>query len=299
MSFKILTIDGGGVRGIFPAHILASLAKQLGPLWKVFDLVAGTSTGAIIAGCVATEFDLSRLCELYETKASLIFSRRAANFRGIVRSAYSSKFLKDMLTDVFGSFSFEAAKTRLLIAATDVSNGNVFVMKSPYLASFVRDRDIRLVDGILASCAAPGYFDPVRVKEYLLADGGLWGNNPSLIAYTEAIGKLGIKNTDVRILSIGTGSGHRYYDVGSAEQTAWGLGLGWKGTKLVDTIFNLQATASTNMTKLLLGEQYLRISFDETGHIPLDDPKQIPRLKVKAAEIFTYQLEAIKGFLSS
>jgi patatin-like phospholipase/acyl hydrolase len=77
----------------------------------------------------------------------------------------------------------------------------------------VRDREITVVDAVMASAAAPTFFDPVRVHEYLLADGGIWANNPSLVAYTEAVGKLGQNPDDVRVLSIGTGTGNQPYDV--------------------------------------------------------------------------------------
>ena len=300
MRFRILAIDGGGVSGVFPAHILHKLSLQVGPLWKRFDLVAGTSTGAIVAGAVATDFDLAKLCELYEEKAAEIFSPRRLTCRGVLRSMYDSRLLRQLLAEAFGEMTFEDAQTRLMAVATDVSNGSVFVMKSPYLASFVRDKDIRLVDGILASCAAPGYFDPVRVKEYLLADGGLWGANPSLIAYTEAVGKLGIDPAEVRVLSIGTGTGHTYYDMSSAASLWWGLGTGWKGLRLVNTIFNLQAGSATNMAQLLLGPQrYCRVSFAATGVMSLDDPQQIPNLRAKADEKFTYQAQTLKEFLKS
>ena len=294
MVFRILTIDGGGVRGIYPAHILASLTKVLGPLSAVFDLVAGTSTGSIIAGAVATGADLEHVTNLYESHAAQIFSPRLGNLRGVVRSAYSSEPLRALLRSVFANATFADVKTRLMVIASDVSNGSVFVMKSPYLASFVRDADITLVDGICASCAAPTYFDPVRVKEYLLADGGLWANNPSLVAYTEAVGKLHIPTADVRILSIGTGSGHQYYDVASAH--GWGLATGW-GRRLIDTIFNLQSVASSNMATLLLEDNYLRISFAETGALPLDDPGAMPHLKANAADAFTHNVAQIKAFL--
>jgi patatin-like phospholipase/acyl hydrolase len=297
MPFRILAIDGGGVRGIFPAHILAALSKQIGKLSGKFDLIAGTSTGAIIAAAVAIDFDLHQLCSLYESKAPEIFTRRLAA-RGVLRSQFSSTALKKLLSEAFGDRTFGTVKGRLLVAATDVSNGNVFVMKSSYLPSFVRDGDIRLRDGVLASCAAPTYFDPVRIKEYLLADGGLWGNNPSLIAYTEAVGKLGIPPADVRILSLGTGTGHRYYDPG-ATSGAWGYGTGWRGLQLFDTIFNIQSHSASNMAQLLLGERYLRISFDETGPLSMSDTNQVPHLRARAAEAVTYKTETIKQFVTT
>jgi patatin-like phospholipase/acyl hydrolase len=298
MSFRILAIDGGGARGVFPAHILASMTKQLGPLHETFDLVVGTSTGSILAGAVAIGANMDRVCSLYETKVPLIFVKRFS-LRGGLRSKYDAKPLRSLLKEVFQTQTFSEAKTRLMVVATDISNGNVFVMKSSYLDAFIRDGDILLADGIAASCAAPSYFDPVQIKEYLLADGGLWGNNPSLIAYTEAVGKLKIPPDDVRILSIGTGTGHQYYDPGSADQKAWGLGSGWGATKLIDTFLNVQSRSASNMTQLLLEDRYLRISFDETGTLVLDEPSAVPQLKARAATVFTHESARIRAFLNS
>ena len=83
----------------------------------------------------------------------------------------------------------------LIITSSNIATGGVHVFKSRYLAElgepYVRDRDIPLIEAILASSAAPTYFDPVQVDESLLADGGLWANNPSILAVTEAISKFG------------------------------------------------------------------------------------------------------------
>lgn len=296
--FRILAIDGGGVRGVYPAHILTLFSRQHGAdLTSVFDLMVGTSTGAIIAAAAAARLPLEKVTELYERHASEIFAKRRFSLGGVFRSRYSSEALRRVLSDVFGDRKMADVPGRLMLPSTDISNGNVFVIKSPYLPSFVRDAEIPLVEAIMASCAAPTYFDPVRVDAYLLADGGLWGNNPSFIAYTEAIGKLGVATDDVRIFSLGTGTGHQFYDVARAN-CMWGFATGWGGSRLVDTILNLQSRASANTSTLLLRDNYFRVSFDESGPLPLDDVSQIPRLKAKAGEAFTYKSDAIKTFLN-
>lgn len=296
--FRILSIDGGGIRGVYPSHFLALFSREFGAdLTSVFDMIVGTSTGAIVAAAAATRVPLEDVTRLYEERSGEIFARRPFSFRGIIRSKYESAPLRKLLVETFGGRSMGEVPGRLILPCTDLSNGNVFVIKSSYLPSFVRDKDIPLSSAILASCAAPSYFDPVQINEYLLADGGLWGNNPSLIAYTEAVGKLGITSADVRILSLGTGTGHQFYDIG--RRTAhWGLATGWGQTRLVDTFLNLQSRVSTNTATLLLKNQYQRISFEETGSLPLDDVSQVSRLKSKAGEAFTYHSATLKSFLS-
>jgi patatin-like phospholipase/acyl hydrolase len=295
--FRILSVDGGGVRGIYPAHFLKLLADQVEghDLRTVFDLYVGTSTGGLIVAAIACGIPLDRVVSLYETRSSDIFGTKRFTARHTFRSAYDTAPLRRIVEEMFGDRVLGDVASRLVLPATDISNGNVFVLKSGYLPTFVRDRDVKVADAVLASAAAPLFFDPVRVKEYLLADGGVWGNNPSLIAYTEAAGKLQQDPADIRLLSVGTGIGDHYYDVG-ADTKRWGFATGWQDLKLVDLFFNLQSRASENSCTLLLKEKYLRIGFQESGSLPLDDVTQIPRLKAKAAEAYTYHHETVKQF---
>ena len=296
--FRILSIDGGGVRGIYPAHFLKLLSDQIDghDLTTVFDLFVGTSTGGLIAAAIACRIPLATVVDLYEKRSKTIFGRKRFTARNTFRSAYDTAPLRRIVEELFKERLLGDVQPRIVLPTTDISNGNVFVMKSGYLPSFVRDRDIRVSDAVLASAAAPLFFDPVRVKEYLLADGGIWANNPSLIAYTEAVGKLGQKPEDVRLLSLGTGLGGRYYDVGKATKR-WGFATGWDDLKLVNLFFNLQSRASENSSMLLLRDQYLRIGFHESNSLPLDDVSEIPRLKAKAGEAFTYRHAEVKTFL--
>ena len=241
-------------RGIYPAHILNLLTAQLpeSDVGGLFDLVVGTSTGAMIAAAIACGVPLGKVVELYERRAASIFGKKRITLKDTLQSAYSSAPLREVLEEIFQKTQMGDIKRRVILPATDISNGNVFLIKSSYLDEFVRDRDITVVDAVMASAAAPLFFDPVRVKEYLLADGGIWANNPSVVAYTEAVGKLKQRPEDVRILSIGTGSGDRPYDVG-ARTRRWGLVTGWKGRQMVNLFFNLQSRASENSATLLLG----------------------------------------------
>jgi hypothetical protein len=193
------------------------------------------------------------------------------------------------------------ALTRLMIPATDIGNGQVFVFKSSYLEEFVRDKDIRIADAVLASCSAPTYFNPTVVKEYLLADGGLWANNPCMAALIEATGKMKTPIKDLRLLSIGTGIGNRYYprkSVNSRWRRSLGLlGLSFYGTKLVEVLFNLQSKSTQNMMGLLLDKtQYLRLNFESDTKLSLDSVDIIDDLKSLADQEFTYKFKDIEKF---
>ena len=182
--------------------------------------------------------------------------------------------------------------TPLMITSSDISTGGVHVFKSRYLEElgepYMRDGQVRLRDAILASCAAPLYFDPRQVGEYLLADGGLWANNPAIIAVTEAMAKFRRPLDKIRVLSVGTGRTASFY----TRRGAWGLLTGWGGPKLVSYVLGLQSQASTNMAKLLLGDRHLRLD-PEIKSWKLDDIKSMESLKALADRDFTHYSKAI------
>ena len=294
-TFHILALDGGGVRGIYPAHILAKLEETSGKrIADSFDLIAGTSTGAIVASAAAIGMALDKVVELFELEAARIFQKgRLFNF-GLWSSKYSREPLVGVVRSVVKGQRLGDIVTPLLITGSDVSTGGVHVFKSGYLRQlgwpYTRDGDVLLSDAILASCAAPSYFNPHVVDSYLLADGGLWANNPSIIALVEALSKFDRSLDQVQILSIGTGHSKTFY----TRKQRWGLLTGWGRQKLVSYVFGLQSQASTNMTKLLLNERYVRLD-PEIETWELDDVGSMETLKAVADRDFTHHSRDILG----
>ena len=302
---NILAIDGGGIRGIYSAYILQRINEEFNiKFHKVFDLITGTSTGAIIAAALAIDYPISEVVKLYESDGKSIFKKQIWGFFGFFKSRYSSSNLKTLLDKVFKEKTMSDTLTRLIIPSTDIGNGQVFVTKSNYLNEFVRDKDIKISDAVLASCSAPTYFNPVTVKDYLLADGGLWANNPALAAYVEATGKLKLPKEKIKLLSIGTGIGNKYYPRKSYNRKWRKLtdffGMSFYGIKLIDVFLNLQSKSAQNMVGLLLSEkQYLRLNFESDKKLSLDDVKSIDDLKARADKDFSYNINQIKDFLES
>jgi len=300
---RILAIDGGGIRGVYAAYILKRIAEEFNTtFYKCFDLIVGTSTGAIIAAALATNYPIEKIVGLYEVNSKQIFKKQPGGFLGLLQSRYNNRYLKTLLGQTFGKKTMSDVLTRLMIPATDIGNGQVFVFKSNYLEEFVRDKDIRIADAVLASCSAPTYFNPIVVREYLLADGGLWANNPSIAALVEATGKMKTPVEKVRLLSVGTGIGNRYYSrktVNRWWRKVGGLfGLSLYGTKLVEVILNLQSKSAQNMMGLLLDEvHYLRLNFESDKKLSLDRIDIIDDLKSRADQIFTYKAKTIERFL--
>jgi len=281
-SFRILALDGGGIRGVYAAHVLAKMEDVLRlPVSHRFDLIAGTSTGSILAGAAATAIPMRTVVELFESQAGRIFKRKRVSCSPFLRSRYSTEPLHSAIGEYLPPVTMGEIATPLMITSSDISTGKVHVFKSRYLKDlggpYLRDSDVRLRDAILASCAAPTYFNPRQVGEYLLADGGLWANNPTIIALTEALSKFGRPLGQIRVLSLGTGRATSFFSKGRS----WGLLTGWGGEKLVSYVLGLQSQASTNMAKLLLGDRHIRLD-PEIQSWSLDDTTHLQTLKALA-----------------
>lgn len=301
--FKILSIDGGGIRGVYAAHILSCMSERFGKIniGDYFDMIAGTSTGSIIAAAVACNKDPALILSLYCKRGPKIFRKRRScipiRLQPAIHSLYSNKDLKQILENIFKDIKLGDIKKPLLLPATDVGNGGVHVFKSGYSKEFTRDKDVLLRDAIMASCSAPTYFNPTKLKEYLLADGGLWANNPSLAAVIDAQRRLNINLANIRVLSIGTGLAKTCYGVETDKK--WGLINGWKGKEFISFMMSLQAQSTHNYLQLMLQEnQLLRLNFETDLPLPLDDCSIIKGLISRADKEFTYKSSEIKKFIT-
>ena len=290
--FRILSLDGGGVRGIYSAQLLAEVEDALGaPVKSSVDLIAGTSTGAIVAAGAAAGIPMRDVVRLFEVEAPSIFGKRRL-FGTFLQSRYRRAALERVVRSCIPDVTMGKIAIPLMITGSDITSGGVHVFKSRYLADlgqpYVRDGNVALADAVLSSCAAPTYFDPATVGDYLIADGGLWANNPSILALTEALSKFKIPIENVRILSIGTGHATTFY----SRNKRWGLLTGWGRQKLVAYTLSLQSQASTNMARLILEDGYLRLD-PEIGEWELDNTGHLENLKALAARDFAHRSEAV------
>jgi hypothetical protein len=300
--YRILSIDGGGFRGIYSAYLLKRIEEEMNIEWtQYFNLITGTSTGSIIAAGLVTNNNASEIFNLYKSEGNKIFKKRFRDCTGYFSSKYSNHELSRVLKDYFGDKKLGEITFPLIIPATDIGNGCVHVFKSFYDQGFVRDKNVLVRDAVLASCSAPTYFDPYLYsnndKKYLLADGGLWANNPSLVAIIDAKKRLNINLSDIRILSIGSGSEDLFYSLKKSKWLGWGFLAKWGGSKFINMLLNLQSESAHNMTGLLIErEQILRLSFKECS-LSLDDPSKIDDLITRADKLFTYNADKLKLFL--
>jgi hypothetical protein len=205
--FRILSIDGGGMKGTFAAAFLDELQATLpSPIANYFDLIAGTSTGGIIAVALGMCVPTSEILALYKNEANTIFARdKLPWFLRRRGSIYRPEGLRLALDARFGDRRLAEAKQRLLIPALEESTGRVHIYKNAYHPRLRTDYRRKVVEIAMATTAAPVYLPAHEADSGLcLLDGGLWANNPAGISVAEAVGLLRIPCDEVRLLSVGT-----------------------------------------------------------------------------------------------
>jgi len=269
-------------------------------------MIAGTSTGSIIAAGVATGVPAADIVAMYEKHGDRIFRKKPffclegklKDLQPMFGSVYDAHYLEKVLLEVFKETQLGDIKKPLLLPSTDIGNGCVHVLKSGYSKEFTRDNAVLVKDAVLASCSAPTYFDPHRLNEYLLADGGLWANNPALAAMIDAQKRLGVAQDDIQILSIGTGHSKTMY--GTNPSRKWGLINGWKNKEFISFILSLQSQSALNYLNLMLRPgQIKRVDFESDLSLPMDDVSILDDLISKADYKFTHESESIRAFIQN
>ena len=234
---RVLSIDGGGIRGIIPAMILAEIEKRTGrPISELFDLVVGTSTGSILVlGLTKPDpkhpdiphYTAQQLVELYVQEGQKIFPPGFDAFKNVKRifsPKYSQRGLEEVLTKYFGDFSLREALTNVVIPAYEIEDRKHF-----FFESFSgRTNHLFMYEVAMAATAAPTYFPPIRLpmdpedrsKGYaVLIDGGVFANNPAIYALSKA----SIVRTSKDILLVSLGTGTVPQSIKFEEIWGWGL----------------------------------------------------------------------------
>ena len=289
---RILCLDGGGVKGVLQASMLASLEDDLNvPIGGFFDLIAGTSTGGIIAIGLALGMTAGELLDLYEKRGPYIFGqddqgfglRRLAskirrNGRHLVSPKHSADRLEAELRRVLKDAHIGDAKTRLVVPAWDADHRSPYIYKTAHHPRLNTDYKRPALDAAMATAAAPTYFRRHRTIDSVgLLDGGVWANNPIAVAVTEAISYLGWKPTDLQILSLGCSE--EVYMIAEAP------GYATLGLDALRLFMDGQSSGAMGMAKLLTGhgrdrEAIYRYSpAVPKGFFAMDDASKIDRLK--------------------
>lgn len=269
---KILAIDGGGMKGVYAASFLTEIEEQCGGnICDYFDMLLGTSTGAIIAAALAVRIPAKKILNLYLEKGKDIFPKeRWKLFKG----RYDAEPLKNELMQIFGDTEMRDASTRLLIPTYNLSTDAVQIFKTPHAPDLKFDKERLIYDVLLATTAAPIYFSPHKMTGGTYMDGGVGANNPSLIGLVEGITRCQWEKDEIRILNIGS--------VAGGKNTTGQEKMGLKNFLTVQQCFmNAENQYASNICGLMLGKRYIRI--EETvkpGEVAMDRTDKISLKKL-------------------
>ena len=268
--FQILTLDGGGFRGMFSAAVLARLEEDLGTrIADHFDLIVGTSTGGIIALGLGLGLSPREITAFYAEHGPRIFRDRTGtrSLRRLLRAKYGREPLTEALSDVFGERTFGESTKRLVITSYNMVADDVYLFRTPHLPTLKRDWREKAVNVALATSAAPTYLPALPLDGARLVDGGLWANNPAMVALIEAAGPLRVPLDDIRVFSLGTTTDVRWRD---RRLDRGGL-LAW-ADDAVEVLMRAQSQSATKQIRHLVGnDDVFRLNPTvPTGAVSLD-----------------------------
>jgi hypothetical protein len=278
-DFKILSIDGGGIKGLYSAIVLAHLEEEFGcKLADYFDMICGTSTGGLIALGLASGKSARELATFYEEEGPAIFGRRnvftsllkqlTGTFEQVLAGGkYGRRNLEDAIVKVLGADTMMSqAQTLLCIPSFNLMKGKPRVFKFPHKEGNIHATKYgRMVDVALATTAAPTYFPIASIEDTYYVDGGVWANNPTLCGVTEALRYFVGPGKLLKGLNAGKEFGrYSVLSVGSVQERAgWStkgrFGKKWRKRsffdwqdKLFQTSLDGQAQFAHNFTSKLI-----------------------------------------------
>ncbi|WP_338555592.1 CBASS cGAMP-activated phospholipase [Paenibacillus sp. KS-LC4] len=269
-KYKILSIDGGGIKGLYSAVILEQFEQKYGPIHQHFNLICGTSTGGIIALALAAGVPATDIVKFYTEKGPLIFPHKKWWMRTfhfvkslLYKSKYNNQILKAAIDEVLLDRRVKDCLTHVLIPSVNITTGKPYVFKSDYIPQYTRDSERLLSEVALATSAAPIYFPIVELETQAgleqFVDGGLCANNPSLYGVQEFLAnKVQIGFEDYLLLSIS--SLHEGISIPITKKLHKPF-LGWKD-QLISLMIDSQSVATHFHVQYLqksAGGGYVRI----------------------------------------
>jgi patatin-like phospholipase/acyl hydrolase len=277
---RVLSIDGGGIKGVFPAAFLTNLEQTIGrPVADYFDLIVGTSTGGIIALGLGLGFRAQEILELYQNHSDVIFPRLSLleQVGQLFSPKYNPEPLRGVLRQTFQDRKLGNSRKRLVIPSFNLETGQVHNWKTSHHPRLEHDFLCTAVDVAMSTAAAPTYFPTHRTVGNLpLIDGGVWANNPIAVAVVEAVGVLKWPASDVRVLSLGC----TFTALSLSRARFRPVGVGYWATRATDLFLTAQSTSALGMSQHLVPDrnQIKRINPLVGTPIALDNTTEIPSL---------------------
>ena len=290
MTYQILSIDGGGIRGLLAAILLERIETALPGVLGRVNLFAGTSTGGILALGLAAGRTPSQARELYEQQGKLVFAtsplERLLKLGQALGAKYSNKGLRRVLVDQFGDMTLGDLPHKVLISTFDLDNGPDHApplrnWKAKFFHNFPgpdSDAHEKVVDVAMSTSAAPSYF-PIY-QGYV--DGGVIAGNPAMAALAQALEPTtGAQSLEaVSLLSLGTGRNARYL---TAQNANWGW-IPW-APHIIDLVLEGTRNVVDYECRQILHQRYHRLNPLLPERIDLDAVDKIPRLAEIASRV--------------
>jgi patatin-like phospholipase/acyl hydrolase len=234
---RVLSIDGGGIRGLIPALVLTEIEERAGKrIYELFDLIAGTSTGGILACalCAPEALPAEELVGLYEDEGPKIFDRsvwqRIRSAEGLLDEKYDASALDRALERFLSDKRLAETKPDLLVPAYNMGDPGPYFFKSRKARE--EGEDFPLSQVARATSAAPTYFEPFQLTGEAMVDGGVFATNPAMCAFAEVMRFQ--PTADLVLLSLGTGQ--RTHKRSFDEVRNWGL-VEW-AKPILDVVFD-------------------------------------------------------------
>jgi uncharacterized protein len=288
-TFKILSIDGGGIKGLYSARILEHFEERFNcHIADYFDMICGTSTGGLIALGLSLKIPVIKISNLYSERGKKIFPQSNTILSSLkqllLKSKYDNKELKTALQELFEDRTLSDSHCLLCIPAFSLTDGRPFIFKYDHPeGQLCRDGKTKYIDIALATSAAPAYLPIVTIDRYdqkQFIDGGIYANNPTLVGVTEALRYFVGTNKRFKklmVMSIGSlepNPGRRFIPKHSRSVINW-------NKDLISTFFEGQAGLTSYFVETLSQHSespfdYLRIpsallSPEQASEINLDN----------------------------
>jgi patatin-like phospholipase/acyl hydrolase len=287
---RVLSIDGGGIRGVIPALVLAEIEKRSGkPIFELFDLIAGTSTGGILACalCAPEALPAEQLVALYEVEGPKIFDRsvwqRIRSAEGLLDEKYDAGALDRALERFLSDKRLAETKPDLLVPAYNMGDPGPYFFKSRKARE--ENEDFPLSEVARATAAAPTYFEPAEVAGQALVDGGVFAANPAMCAFAEVMRFQ--PAADIFLVSLGTGQ--RTHKRSFDEVQDWGL-VEW-AKPILDVVFDGVSDAVDYQLRHALDEGHywrLQVELDRAADALDDaDEKNLRLLRAQAEQLIS------------
>jgi len=290
MKRFILSIDGGGMRGIYSALLLQHLETRAEKqCFELFDLIGGTSIGGILAFGLSTGITAKNMVGMFEDNIPKIFKKdwkhSCKTLWGITGSKYDPKNIDYFLDSLFGDNKIQTVLVDTLCVARDIKNAKYNILKSYKLDP------VSIKEACRCTSSAPTFFPSYKLGKQLNVDGAMFMNNPSLILWTEA--KKLYPYDDIYILSIGTGNFTKKYDIKNGGMKDWAI-------PAIEILSDSNTEGIDYIMERGVGN-HLRLQIELDNPIKLDsiDTKDIDILKQCANDTYIIMKEKIDRFLGN